>query len=386
MSRPTGYRIITYGGMITDRPRIEPYVQALRQAVRPGCVVLDIGAGTGIFSLLACKLGASHVHAVEPNDSIELARMIAAANGFADRITFHQALSTEITLPRQADVIISDLRSILPLFERHVPVICDARERLLAPGGVLIPRRDTMWAALVDSAELYRPHAEPWLRNDFELNLEAGTPYVMNIWRKANASREQLLVPPQSWATLDYATIEQARVRGESTWTIEREGTAYGLLVWFDAELAEGIGFSNAPGDVQLIYGQAFFPLQAPVQLHAGDRVTVRLAADLTNDDYVWRWATDVQGAGELDKPRVSFRQSTFFGSHMAAARLDRRAASYVPELPVRGQVDQYLLSLIDGQTSLGEIARSVTERFPGYFSRWEDALARAGDLVERYR
>jgi protein arginine N-methyltransferase 1 len=38
-------------------------------------------------------------------------------------------------------------------------------------------------------------------------------------------------------------------VAGELTWTAERPVTAHGLVVWFDTELAEGIGFSNAPAN-----------------------------------------------------------------------------------------------------------------------------------------
>jgi len=37
------YTLKGYGDMIVDRIRIEAYVQALRQTVRPGSVVVDIG-------------------------------------------------------------------------------------------------------------------------------------------------------------------------------------------------------------------------------------------------------------------------------------------------------------------------------------------------------
>jgi type I protein arginine methyltransferase len=64
MDKPKDYRITGYGDMIADRPRMRAYAQALEQAVFPGCSVLDIGAGTGIFSLLACRFGARRVDAV----------------------------------------------------------------------------------------------------------------------------------------------------------------------------------------------------------------------------------------------------------------------------------------------------------------------------------
>ena len=108
------YSLSGYGEMIADRVRIAAYVQALRQAVRPGAVVVDIGTGPGIMAVLACQLGASRVYAIESDEIIQVARAIAAANGCADRIEFIEDLSTKVTLPVRADVIVSDMRGVLP--------------------------------------------------------------------------------------------------------------------------------------------------------------------------------------------------------------------------------------------------------------------------------
>ena len=149
------YTIAAFGRMIADEVRMGAYEAAIAQAVRPGSVVLDIGAGTGILSLLACRAGARKVYAVETGDAIAVAQQIAQANGFADRIEFFQAKSTEITLPERADVIVSDLRGVLPLLEHHIPSIADARRRHLAPGGVLVPLRDELRAAIVEAPAEY---------------------------------------------------------------------------------------------------------------------------------------------------------------------------------------------------------------------------------------
>src|SRR5690349_9070488 len=133
------YSLHFYGEMMADTGRVEPYIEALRQRVGPDSVVLDLGCGPGLFALLACKFGARRVFAVEPDNTINIAREAAAANGFANRIEFFQNLSTEITLPEPATIIVSDLRGVLPWFQQHLPSIIDARQRLLSPGGVLIP-------------------------------------------------------------------------------------------------------------------------------------------------------------------------------------------------------------------------------------------------------
>ena len=161
------YSLHFYGQMIADAQRMDAYAAALRATVKPDSVVMDLGCGPGVFAVLACKLGARRVYAVEPENVIGLAREIAAANGCADRIEFFEKLSTEITLPEPASIIVSDLRGVLPWFEQHIPSIIDARTRLLARGGVLIPRRDILWAALVEAPVQYAELVGPWQENKF---------------------------------------------------------------------------------------------------------------------------------------------------------------------------------------------------------------------------
>ena len=166
------------------RPRMEAYTAALRRTVTPDSVVMDLGCGPGVFASPRVQVGARRVYAVEPENIVGLAREAAAANGFSDRIEFFEKLSTEITLPEPATIIISDLRGVLPWFEQNIPSIIDARKRLLARGGVLIPQRDVLWAAVVEAPEQYEELVGPW-QNQFDLDLSAATRLVTNTWRKS---------------------------------------------------------------------------------------------------------------------------------------------------------------------------------------------------------
>ncbi|HEU4453356.1 MAG TPA: 50S ribosomal protein L11 methyltransferase [Longimicrobium sp.] len=377
------YDLYAFGRMIADRVRTDAYAEALRRAVRPGATVLDIGTGTGIFSLLACRFGAERVYAVEPSDAIQAAREAARASGFADRIVFLHDVSTRIDLPERANVIVSDIRGVLPLHGRIIPSLADARERLLAPGGVMIPRADIIRAAPVEAPEPYGRMVDPWegeAAHGFDLSPVRRA--VVNAWTKARFDAGQLLAAPEVWAEIDYRTVSDPDVRGGMAWTAERAGTAHGIAAWFDAELAEGIGYSTAPGGAEMIYGTAFFPWERPVDLLPGDRIAVDLEARLAGDDYLWLWSTRVE-RGEMEI--ASFRQSTFHGSPISLARLRRRADSFVPRLGEDGRIDATILSRMDGGTSLGEIAREVRERFPARFATWEEALTRVGALSEQY-
>ncbi|HEY2962152.1 MAG TPA: class I SAM-dependent methyltransferase [Pyrinomonadaceae bacterium] len=315
------YSLHFYGQMLADAPRMDAYVEALRHAVTRESVVLDLGSGPGVLALLACKLGARRVYAVEPDNAINIAREAAVANGFAERIEFFQNLSTEITLPEPATVIVSDLRGVLPWFQQHLPSIIDARRRLLAPDGVLIPRRDALWAAVVEAADRYEEIVAPWRK--FDLDLSAGVSRITNTWRKTRIKPEELLTEPVRWTTLDYYQVESPDVSAEISWRTTRAGAAHGIAVWFDTDLTDGVGFSNRPGLTELIYGNGFFPFSRPVEVYEGETINLRLRADLVRNDYVWSWATD------FTDQKIGFEQSTFLGVALSPEQLRQKYAQH---------------------------------------------------------
>jgi len=381
------YTISMYGFMIADNARMDAYVEALRRAVKHDSVVVDIGAGTGVFALLAGRFGARRVYAIEPADAIQVAREIAAANGYADRIEFIQKLSTEVTLPERADVIISDLRGLLPFLGRHISSVADARSRLLKPGGTLISQRDDVWVAIVEAEGTYNEYLSPW--DKYEFDMTAARRIVTNTtgWKVKEDGSEILLAKPRLWATLDYAVISDPNVAGEMSFDVIRDGTAHGTLVWFDATMAEGVGFSNAPGaeNPAKVYGRSFFPWSRPVELKEGDQVNVRLEARLVGGDYVYRWETTIRSSSEPRQIKARFNQSTFYGEPLSLSGLRKKSDAYVPELNLDGVMDQYILSQMGARAPLGEIAKRLAERFPDKFTRWQDALTRVGELARKY-
>ena len=379
------YSIDGHGRMIADDVRMNGYVRAMEQLLKPNAVVLDIGTGTGICALLACRLGARRVYAVEPADVICVAREAARENGFADRIEFLQNVSTRVRLPEPADLVVSDLRGVLPPFQHHLPAIMDARQRLLAPDGVLIPARDVMKAAIVEAPDVYQECVGPWSENAWGFTMCAAKRLATNRWRKARFRPEQLLVAPQTWAELDYSALNSPHVSGSARWTLLRSGVGHGLCIWFDAFLGGTACFSNAPGNRELIYGTAFFPWSAPVALDAGDTVGVDIRADLVGDDYVWQWESRVRQPGQRECLKAHFKQSTFLGLSPSPKRLRKRAANHTPTLNDQGELDRRILTLMDGRTSLEEIACQVVRHFPNRSLRLHDILIRAGDLAEIY-
>lgn len=82
--------------------------------VGEGDVVIDVGTGTGILAIIAAKLGASRVLAVDNSPGVEeVGRANAEAHGVADRIEFHYGdLFDPLDEDIEADVIIGDVSGV----------------------------------------------------------------------------------------------------------------------------------------------------------------------------------------------------------------------------------------------------------------------------------
>ena len=373
------YAFDEYARMLADPVRGSAYFAALRETVKPGMVVADIGAGPGVLGVYAATLGARRVFLVEPDASVYAAPPLAQENGVGDRVEVIRAPSTQIDLPERADVIVSDLRGVTPFQGHHLAAATDMRRRLLAPGGICIPRRDVVMTALVEDDALYARTVHAWAGLPVALAHESLMDLLANRWYRTRATGEQLVSDPALFVTLDY---EQPTPSLSARWEVSatRDGIAHGLLLWFDTELTSTIGFSNAPSAPPALYGQAYFPFHPAFVLKRGDRLGIELRAVLSGDDYAWSWsATDARGH--------SVRHTTLRAIPLSGDALALRSEQFVPRRAAVGEIILALLESADGETSFGDLSRVLCERFAHRFPTPQSALdyvVRLDDLWAR--
>ena len=361
--------------MLVDPVRGAKYFAAVRRSVKPDMVVADIGAGPGVLGIYAAALGARRVFLVEPESAVNAAYALAAENGVAERIEVIRATSTSIELPERADVIVSDLRGVTPFHGHHLEAAADMRRRLLAPGGVCIPRRDVVYSALVEDDTMYARTVGAWSGVPHPVAHESLTALSSNGWYRARTSEQQLLSEPTRFVTLDYdCPTPPLHARWETHAT--RDGTAHGLLLWFDTALVPGIELSNAPSAPPALYGQAFFPFRPAFTLRRGDRLRIALRTVLAGDDYAWSWMAD-------DDAGHAARHTTLRSLPLDPAALAVRSDDFVPRRSEEGEIIRALLDAADGATTFGELARVLSVRFPDRFETEQSALDYASRLED---
>ncbi len=134
MSDPTqrfSDRVETY---VRARPGYPPAIIDLlrdRAGLGPGCVVADLGAGTGIFTRLLEAAGA-HVHAVEPNEKMLAALIGSLAPGSTVRTHRRPAEATNLAA---SSIDLVTAAQAFHWFDRDA--VGREMRRILRPGGAV---------------------------------------------------------------------------------------------------------------------------------------------------------------------------------------------------------------------------------------------------------
>jgi type I protein arginine methyltransferase len=291
--------------MICDRVRTEAFRRAIESVVRPGDIVLDVGAGSGILSMFAARAGAAHVYAVERTTVAVLAQELAAANGVAEIVQLIHGDVMDVELPERVDVIVSEWLGGFGIDEGMLAPVIAARDRWLKPGGVMVPRSVTAWTALVHDP--YLGETVEFLQgNPYGLSLEALVEMTVNELSYSGTFRhltagDSRSEPGRLWTTDTHLiSLEQAQAPhvAETLLEVRDHGTANALALWFSADLAASISLSVGPGDPPTHWGMTTAPLRSTVELTPDMVVRARVRTTPARPLGTWTsWAIAMPGA-----------------------------------------------------------------------------------------
>jgi SAM-dependent methyltransferase len=308
--------------LVRDELRSRLYQAAIRRAVRPGDVVVDLGAGSGILSLFACQAGAARVYAVEITDVISVAEQLAHDNGFADRIHFIQRDIGSLELPESVDVIVSELISKAVLGQRMEELVGLTRDRFLKEGGRIVPHDVELFLAPLESPALYRELEFP-APEVYGLNFSHARRVAIDQTSSGRFQPNDLLAEAQTAYRIDsYRTTKQQQLDAELDFVATRQALLHGFGGWFLATLADEVLLSTFPPGSPS-WDNAFFPVPEPVEISQGMLIGLKLQGSYRDESGpLWRWETTVKDAGVVI---ARYEQC----NAPASARSDKAAAKH---------------------------------------------------------
>jgi len=364
--------------------RLTEYARAIAAGVREGDVVLDLGAGSGILAVLACRAGAKGVYAVESSDAIRVGELIASRTEFADQIEFIQSDSGKVVLNEQVDVIVGDIHDTFGLQPGGLASFFDARDRLLRPGGKVIPRSIELLIAPVEAAKFYAKEVDVWAQSVHGIDISAVKKFAANHVHAGRFEPGDLLSPLEPLGLLDLVRSKDVRFAGTATASISRDGIVHGLCGCFVTALGDDVVMKNVPGDSSTTnFAQAFFPLERPVPVSPGDSVSIAIES---HDGQAFRWQVEISRAGGT---LARFDHSTLNGLLMSpqSLRKNARHATLSPmslEVPERLRAHKSVLSReLSGETVLLNLESGVYYGLDAVGTRAWNLLAEHGTLAD---
>ncbi len=296
------YMPMLYYHMFVDPLKAGAYLRALERQVKPGMRVLDVGAGTGIFSVAAARLGAEKVWAVESRPILETGRALAEENGVASRIEFVRGdlFDPEVAARiGEVDLVVSEFIGDEIFDEEILLKTVWMRDLYLGErGGRLLPRGLDAFAVPFEcdlAVNRYRNRIDrvratasqfgigatavaqmverEGLRNDFSDRLYASS------YREIEVEEFRFLGEPVRFQSADLETCDRVFFQSRKELAIDRGGRLDGVLLYFVAHLDDEVRLSSAPWLLRTHWPQVLYLRQGEERrVASGDTASLAIA------------------------------------------------------------------------------------------------------------
>lgn len=241
--------------MLSDSVRTSSYRDALVKnpdRLRDA-LVLDIGCGTGILSMFAAQAGAKAVVGVDCSDIIYQAMDIVRENKMDEKVKLVKGRLEETELPYEKyDIIVSEWMGYFLLFEGMLDSVLAARDKYLAPGGMVLPNRCTIELCAIADTERYDSLVGFW--SDVY-------GYKMTCMRSPILEEASVEVVPNQYVVSNSVNVLDLNINTCSVADTEFS-SSFELKITKDCDLTGILG-----------YFDTFFDLPTPVMFSTGPQV-----------------------------------------------------------------------------------------------------------------
>jgi len=229
--------------MLKDDVRTRTYMNSILQNrhLFKDKVVLDVGCGTGILCMFAAKAGAKKVIGVECAGIYHQAKKIVKANGFEDKITLVHGKLEEVELPvDKVDIIVSEWMGYFLLYESMMDSVLFARDKWLAPGGMLFPDKASMYICAIEDAD-YRAEKIDFWKNVYGFDMSCIQELALMEPLVDVCNPNQIISDSDSILEVDLYTVKKEDLDFSSDFSIKitRNDFCHAFVAYFTATFSK---------------------------------------------------------------------------------------------------------------------------------------------------
>mmetsp|Transcript_10520 Transcript_10520/g.18981 ORF Transcript_10520/g.18981 Transcript_10520/m.18981 type:complete len:423 (-) Transcript_10520:542-1810(-) len=286
--------------MLRDEHRMDSYRNAIvkNRDSFTDKVVMDVGAGTGILSLLVVQLTkAKLVYSVEASSLGAQLVDIVEANQMNDRIKIIHKKVEDVSLEmdlenEKVDMLISEWMGFYLLHESMLDSVLFARDNLLKPDGAMYPDKAHIYAAPVCLQHALSKSVFFWRTQrpfGFDFSVLEKNAWIEEFKRPRIEQRhpDDILSDATVVASFDLYTLN-TNLLGSITkslrFTMQKSANLHGLALWFDVrfpvndENVDPIVLSTSPHHVDTTHWFQSTVVIGERAVEKGDQVTLKIS------------------------------------------------------------------------------------------------------------
>jgi hypothetical protein len=258
-------------------------------------VVLDIGSGNGILSLLAAQAGAKRVYAVERTDAVDFVTAHAKENGFADVIqvvrgdlAHDDASYFAKAFTETPNVVIGELLgNFAPDEGQHHGY--RAAFPFVRPDTTYIPASYQLLFAPTD-LDYIGPFAKA-MKSVHGLHLDFLVEKLRTTTFHRRMSGNEVCGP--EIVGYEAKTTDPQPLDLEVLLTIDKDCTLQAVISQFNATLVKGIELSTSVFEPWTHWMSVVFPVARPFTCQKGEQVRFRLTMPDIEWQKTWSWSVE---------------------------------------------------------------------------------------------
>ncbi len=280
--------------MLSDLERNRAFHDAIREVISKDDVVLEIGTGSGILSILSAKAGAKHVYGCEQlPEMVEVSLLNVERNKLQEKITVWNKSSSTLKaedFEQKPSVLIAEVFDAGFIGEHAIPSFRHAINELCGDNCKVIPKRAELKARLIHIPSLGTLHPAREIEgisiaafDRFRIPMEYESVHLHKYDYEFCSDEFDLL-------DIDFKNLfnpipEYASESSSINVSITSSAEIHGVAFWFNLDLTDSIHLSNHPDRKNNHWGQAVFFFDEKKSFTVGENVSLEI---FYNDYLIW--------------------------------------------------------------------------------------------------
>ncbi|XP_012534960.1 protein arginine N-methyltransferase 6 [Monomorium pharaonis] len=270
--------------MLSDKTRVLAYKNAifnLKEKIQ-NKIVMDIGAGSGILSILCAQVGAKKVYAVEASMLAKNIEQVSIENNVQDKVEVIHSKVEDICPGslEKVDIIVSEWMGFYLVHEGMLDSVLFARDNFLHKDGLLFPSIAKLYASPCQIPSMYK-----FWNNVCGVSMRC----MGKDYRKTKSLKPEVLLVNQddllaeskllAWLDLNCVSIEELNLLGGEDYVVvcKEDGRFQGMCIWFAVEFPDGSELSTGPHDEATHWKQTAIVLPEDIEVMRNEPVAFKL-------------------------------------------------------------------------------------------------------------